>query len=219
MGGVITDGRAVMTERGWAVYTARPDLPNISDDVQVIWQDSRHITQDQRKKAWAIMSDIAEYQGERKEDVYSEQQSRFTLRNLEILQDGLFHLSTATVSTARAFITMLIDIVIEYGIPTKQPLTALCDDLSRYVYSCLINKKCAVCGLKADTHHCQGSTVGMGRNRREMIHEGLELMPLCRAHHMECHNIGQNAFNEKYHLQGVKADKTICKKLGLKYAD
>ena len=214
MCGVITDGRAVMTDRGWAVYTARPDLPNISDDVQVIWQDSRHITQDQRKKAWAIMSDSAEYQGERKEDVYSEQQSRFTLRNLEILQDGLFHLSTATVSTARAFITMLIDIVIEYGIPTKQPLTALCDDLSRYVYSCLINKKCAVCGLKAEIHHVD--TVGMGFDRRSISHIGKKCLPLCREHHNEYHNIGGTAFENKYHLIPVEVDERIAKVYKLK---
>ena len=72
---------------------------------------------------------------------------------------------------------------------------------------------------KAEIHHCEGSTVGMGRNRKTMVHLGLELMPLCREHHGECHNIGQKAFNEKYHLQGIPADEKICKKAGLKYAD
>ena len=214
MGGVITDGRAVMTDRGWAVYTARPDLPNLSDEVQVIWKDSRRITADQRKKAWAIMADIAEYQGECKEDVYSEQQSRFTLRNLEILQDGLFHLSTATVSTARAFITMLIDIVIEYGIPTKRPLAALCDDIPRYVYSCLINKKCAVCGLKAEIHHVD--TVGMGFDRTSISHIGKRCLPLCREHHNEYHMIGGTAFDSKYHLTPIAIDERIAKVYRLK---
>lgn len=219
MSEVITTGRAVWTEKGVAVYTTRPDLPNLSDDVRVLWGDSRSITSEQRRKAWALMTEIAAFQGQSKEETYSEQKTVFTLKHLETLQDGLFRLSTATVSQARAFITMLIDIVIENGIPTKEPLAALCDDISRYVYSCLINRKCAVCGLKADVHHCSGSTVGMGRNRKTMVHLGLMLMPLCRMHHMECHNIGQTAFDEKYHLQGVIADETICKKTGLKYAD
>ena len=72
---------------------------------------------------------------------------------------------------------------------------------------------------KAEIHHRNGSTVGMGRNRKTMIHLGLELMPLCREHHTECHTIGQTAFDEKYHLVGVIADEKICKKAGLKYAD
>lgn len=216
----MTMGRAWDTEtKGVVVQTTRPDLPNLSDEVMVIWQDRRMRTPEQIKKAWALMTEIAAYQGQTKDETYNEQKTAFTLKHLEILQDGLFHLSTATVSTARAFITMLVEIIIEYGIPTREPLYGLCDDIPRYMYACLMNKKCAVCGKKADIHHCHGSTVGMGRNRKTMIHLGLELMPLCREHHGECHNMGQTAFNAKYHLEGVIADEQICKKAGLKYAD
>ena len=220
MSEVMTTGRAWLTDRkGWVVQTTRPDIPNLSDDVMVIWQDNRHITPEQRRKAWALMTEIAAFQGQDKEDTYAEQRSAFTLKHLETLQDGLFHLSAATVTTARAFITMLVEIIIEYGIPTKEPLYGLCDDIERYVYACLMNKKCAVCGKKAEIHHCEGSTVGMGRNRKTMVHLGLELMPLCREHHRECHDNGQTAFNSKYHLIGIPADEKICKKAGLKYAD
>ena len=220
MNEVITPGRAWDTERkGVVVQTTRPDIPNLSDEVLVIWKDKRGITSEQRRKAWALMTEIADYQGQTKDDVYAEQKTAFTLKHLEILQGELFRLSSATVTSARAFITMLIEIIIEYGIPTKEPLYGLCDDIPRYVYACLMNKKCAVCGKKADIHHCEGSTVGMGRNRKTMVHLGLELMPLCREHHGECHSMEQKAFNEKYHLQGITADEKICKKAGLKYAD
>lgn len=220
MNEVITPGRAWDTERnGVVVQTTRPDIPNLSDEVLVVWKDKRGITSEQRRKAWALMTEIADYQGQTKDDVYAEQKTAFTLKHLEILQGELFRLSSATVTMARAFITMLIEIIIEYGIPTKEPLYGLCDDIPRYVYACLMNKKCAVCGKKAEIHHCEGSTVGMGGNRKTMVHLGLELMPLCREHHGECHNIGQKAFNEKYHLQGIPADEKICKKAGLKYAD
>jgi hypothetical protein len=219
MSEVMTYGRAYDYKGGVAVKTTRPPLDNLSDEVMVIWQDNRHITPEQRRKAWALMTEIAAFQGQDKEDTYAEQRSAFTLKHLETLQDGLFHLSTATVTTARAFITMLVEIIIEYGIPTKEPLYGLCDDIERYVYACLMNKKCAVCGRKAEIHHCEGSTVGMGRNRKTMVHLGLELMPLCREHHRECHDNGQTAFNSKYHLIGIPADEKICKKAGLKYAD
>lgn len=219
MSEVMTYGRAWETSKGTVIQTTRPPLDNLSDDVMVIWQDNRHITPEQRRKAWALMTEIAAYQGETKDEVYEEQKTAFTLKHLETLQDGLFHLSTATVTTARAFITVLVEIIIEFGIPTKEPLYGLCDDIQRYVYACLMNKKCAVCGRKAEIHHCEGSTVGMGRNRKTMVHLGLELMPLCREHHRECHDNGQTAFNSKYHLIGIPADEKICKKAGLKYAD
>jgi hypothetical protein len=219
MSEVMTEGRADIMRDGAVVYTTLPPLDHLADDVLVYWHDSRARTLEQIRKAWALMGEIAEYQGQGKDDVYREQSTAFSLKHLEILQGELFHLSTATVSTARTFINLLIEIIIEYGIPTKEPLYGLCDDIERYVYACLMNKKCAVCGKKADIHHCEGSTVGMGRNRKTMIHLGLELMPLCREHHGECHSMGQKAFNEKYHLQGIPADEKICKKAGLKYAD
>ena len=213
MSEVMTYGRAWETSKGVVIQTTRPPLDNLSDDVMVLWQDSRHITPEQRRKAWALMTEIAAFQGQDKEDTYAEQRSAFTLKHLETLQDGLFHLSTATVSTARAFITMLVEIIIEYGIPTKEPLYGLCDDIHRYVYACLMNKKCAVCGKKTELHHVQA--VGMGRNRREIDHIGMQCLPLCREHHEEAHRIGNKAFIDLYHLESIAIDERIAKKYNL----
>jgi hypothetical protein len=217
MSEIITAGRAWDTERkGVVVQTTRPDIPNLSDEVLVLWKDKRGITSEQRRKAWALMTEIADYQGQSKEDVYAEQKTAFTLKHLEILQGELFRLSSATVTSARAFITMLIEIVLEYGIPTKEPLYGLCDDIERYVYACLMNKKCAVCGKKTELHHYDH--VGMGRNRREIDHIGMRAYPLCREHHEEIHLIGERAFDEKYHLIPIEIDQRIAKKYGLKGA-
>lgn len=214
MSEVMTYGRAWETSKGTVIQTTRPPLDNLSDDVMVIWQDNRHITPEQRRKAWALMTEIAAYQGETKDEVYEEQKTAFTLKHLETLQDGLFHLSTATVTTARAFITMLVEIIIEFGIPTKEPLYGLCDDIQRYVYACMMNKKCAVCGRKTELHHYDH--VGMGRNRREIDHIGMRAYPLCREHHEEIHLIGEKAFDEKYHLEPIAIDERIAKKYNLK---
>jgi hypothetical protein len=214
MSEIITPGIAYETPKGCVVRTTRPGVDNLSDEVRVIWQDSRSITAEQRRKAWALMTEIAVFQGQGKDDVYREQSAAFSLKNLETMQGRLFHLSTATVSEARAFITLLIEIIIEYGIPTKEPLYGLCDDLPRYMYACLINKKCAVCGKKAELHHYD--RVGMGRNRNEICHIGMRCLPLCREHHMEAHNIGQTAFDNKYHLEPVAIDENIAKKYRLR---
>ena len=212
----MTTGRAMESPQGVVVYTTRPPVDNLSNEVLVYWQDKRGITSEQRRKAWALMTEIADYQGQTKDDVYAEQKTAFTLKHLEILQGELFRLSSATVTMARAFITMLIEIIIEYGIPTKEPLYGLCDDIPRYVYACLMNKKCAVCGKKTELHHYDH--VGMGRNRHEIDHIGMRAYPLCRDHHEEIHLIGERAFDEKYHLIPIPIDERIAKKYGLKGA-
>lgn len=217
MSEIMTTGRAMESPSGVVVYTTRPPVDNLSDEVLVYWQDSRARTLEQIRKAWALMGEIAEYQGQGKDDVYREQSTAFSLKHLEILQGELFHLSTATVSTARAFINLLIEIILKYGIPTKEPLYGLCDDIERYVYACLMNKKCAVCGKKTELHHYDH--VGMGRNRREIDHIGMRAYPLCRDHHEEIHLIGEKAFDEKYHLVPVAIDQKIAKKYNLKGAE
>ena len=212
----MTTGRVMESPQGVVVYTTRPPVDNLSNEVLVYWQDKRGISSEQRRKAWALMTEIADYQGQSKDDVYAEQKTAFSLKHLEILQGELFRLSSATVSTAKAFITMLIEIILEYGIPTKEPLYGLCDDIERYVYACLMNKKCAVCGKKTELHHVDA--VGMGRNRREIDHIGMRCLPLCREHHDEVHRIGETAFQEKYHLVPIKIDQKIAKKYNLKEA-
>ena len=88
------------------------------------------------------------------------------------------------------------------------------DDIDDYVLACLTQKKCVICGKKADLNHVD--SVGMGRNRDEIIHEGMTVLPLCREHHTEAHTIGRDSFETKYHIHGVEEDKTICRIYGLK---
>jgi hypothetical protein len=214
MSEIITAGIAYETPKGCVIKTTRPAVEHLSDEVRVFWSDNRCISAEQRRKAWALMTEIAAYQGQDKEDVYREQSAAFSIKNFESLQGHLFHLSTATVSEAREFINLLIEIIIEYGIPTKEPLYGLCDDLERYTYACLMNKKCAVCGRKTELHHVDH--VGMGYNRKEINHIGMRCLPLCREHHMEAHNIGQTAFDAKYHLEPIAIDEKIAQKYRLR---
>lgn len=69
------------------------------------------------------------------------------------------------------YIDFLIDFILEHNIGTKCNLSEMAGDIEKYIYSCLMHKRCCVCGKKADLHHVD--RVGMGRNRDEIIHEGL----------------------------------------------
>lgn len=44
------------------------------------------------------------------------------------------------------------------------------------------------------------------------MHEGMEALPLCREHHTQVHSMGQQSFNELYHIEnGIKLDRTLCR--------
>ena len=122
------------------------------------------------------------------------------------------------MSLVAAFQRFLIRFILEWDIPVSFPLYEFADDLTDYIYACLVNRKCAVCGRRADLHHVEH--VGIGRDRDEIIHEGMEVMPLCREHHNEAHTIGQQSFNDKYHFEkGIALDRTLCKIYGLRGAN
>ena len=112
------------------------------------------------------------------------------------------------MTTARLFITYLIDFCILHGVDVGEPLYQLSEDIPRYVWACLMNKRCAVCGRKAELHHVDA--VGMGRNRKEICHVGMRALPLCREHHTEIHNVGQEDFLRRYFLEPVKIDERIA---------
>lgn len=113
------------------------------------------------------------------------------------------------MTTARMFITYLIEFVLEFDVPLKMPLTEVCDDILKAVYACLMHKKCIVCGQKTELHHVD--RVGMGGNRDDMIHIGMECLPLCSDHHREAHDHGDRALMDKYHLEPIKIDEKIAR--------
>ena len=196
--------------------------------------DGRTISAIQRRKIFALVRDIADWATWAKD----KRQYREVLRQLQLLylidstdtesvrhqleyhycdllNINLFSLSTCDVSTARDFISYLIDLVIENDIPCRDSLLNRCDDIDRYLYSCVEHRKCAICGHKADIHEVE--RVGMGRDRRQIHHLGQLVQPLCRQHHCEVDQLGQISFNAKYHLsEGIRLDENLCKKIGWK---
>lgn len=192
--------------------TARQIVNLGTDKVEVRPVDPRCISSEQRKKAYALERDIADWMGDMPLAVHEFMKVDFYLQN----DISFFSLSDCEMTTARLYITFLIDFCIYHGVPTKQPLYAFCDDLEAYVYQCLANRRCAVHNSPyADIHHCTGSRVGMGRDRREVVHEGLKCLPLCRECHNIVHQTGELGFLEKHHLAGISLDNWLCQKLGL----
>lgn len=174
-------------------------------ECEVRLDDGRHISADQRKKIYATMRDISDYTG------YVPDQVKALAKYDFISRTGCnyFSLSNVNMTTAHDFLEYLIEFCIENDIPTLDSLLDRSPDIARYLYVCLRNKKCAICGQKAELHHVDA--VGSGRNRREIVHEGMHVLSLCRRHHSLFHEIGKDSFFNQYHIFGIKLDTYLCK--------
>ncbi len=174
---------------------------------RILLADSRTITAEQRKKIYAMLGELADFVGDFPEIVKKTMKWEFRLQRLEKMAED-FSLSDCSVELASEFIDFLVELIIAWEVPLKTPLIELCEDIRKYVYTCLKYKKCAVCGRNADLHHVD--QVGMGYNRAEIVHEGMRALPLCRKHHTEVHTLGKVDFMEKYHLEPVPLNKELC---------
>lgn len=178
-------------------------------------KDSRPLSDKQRKMCHALMNEIADWSGSERALMKEQLKLDFVIGELGETAERLFSLSNAPMSLVAAFQRFLVRLILEYDVPTKKPMLEYVDDVGDYIYSCLMNKKCCVCGKAAGLHHVE--RVGMGRSRDEIIHEGMEALPLCREHHAEAHTMPDEAFFEKYHLTGgITLDKTLCRIYRLK---
>lgn len=181
-------------------------------EVEITMLDSRPLSDKQRKSCYAMLREIAVWSGYGADEVKDMMKFNFIGSLVEDM--NTFSLSNAPMSLVAAFQTFLARFIVAHDVPTRRPMLEYVDDIDDYVLACLTQKKCVICGKKADLHHCDA--VGMGRDRTEIIHEGMSVLPLCREHHTEIHTIGKADFFKRYHLNGgIEADKTICKIYGL----
>lgn len=185
-------------------------------ECEIRLDDGRTISAQQRKHIYATLRDIADYTGYRMSGKGDLDEIKAVMKYSFIAATGsdYFSLSDCDMTTANEFLNYLIDFCLEHDIPTLDSLLERSPDISRYLYSCLANKRCALCGKKAELHHADH--VGTGRNRKEIMHIGMRAEALCRIHHTECHNTGQQTFYSKHHIYGIKLDKYLCEILKLK---
>jgi len=177
--------------------------------------DNRPLSDKQRKMCYALLREISEYTGQGIDPTKEWMKIKFMTEDLEQTADKLFSLSNAPMSLVCAFQRYLIRFILEWDIPCRFSLLEYADDVADYIYHCLVTKHCCICGMPTDLHHVD--RIGMGRNRNDVIHEGLEVLPLCREHHTEAHTMPDSEFFEKYHIPGgVVMDKTLCRMYGLK---
>jgi hypothetical protein len=179
------------------------------DRVEVGFPDGRSISPAQRAKAYAMLNDISEWAGHTPDFIKRFMKLDFITKRMEALVKHTFSLSTCDVTTAREFISFLIEFCIEHGVPCKLPLYEQAEDIQRYVYACLKFKRCAICGSeRPDLHHWDA----IGRRKRDEIPQiGWPVISLCRLHHQEAESLGKVVFAERYHLEPVALTIELAK--------
>ncbi len=180
-------------------------------NVQMI--DSRKLSDKQRNTCYKLLREIANYSGSDLGSIKEVMKHRFIEDELGEGPDFDFSLSDATMSLACAFEQYLVNFILEFDVPVSFPLLDFVDDVSGYIYACLISRKCCVCGKSADLHHW--TRVGAGRSRKKLDHIGMLAEPLCRGHHIECHTMTKEEFDELYHIRPVEIDERIAEVWGL----
>ena len=177
--------------------------------------DSRPLSDKQRRMCYSLLRAISDETGMGLDPTKNYMKLKFLAEDLEETADKIFSLSNAPMSLVCAFQKFLIHFVLDWDIPCSFSLLEYADDVQDYIYHCLVTKKCCICGRPTDLHHIE--RVGMGRSRVEIIHEGMEALPLCREHHQEAHTMPDEEFFGRYHIPGgIVLDKTLCRLYGLK---
>ena len=171
----------------------------INSEIRI--DDGRVITAEQRKKIFATIKDISLYTGDHPEELRAWLLYDYCIQTGEMP----FSLSNCSISQARDYITFIIDFILREDIPLSDVALNRTDDIDRYLWSCIKYKRCAICGQAGEIHHWDA--VGMGRDRREIDDSQNKKMCLCRKHHGEAHNMGNSAFEKKYHVYGIKYQK------------
>lgn len=175
-------------------YTIRQKLIRC---IELRIDDGRHISSEQRKKAYATIRDIADYTGYLPE----EQKEWLKYYHIQRTGDDYFSLSNCSMDTAREFINTILEYAIENGIPLSESGIERTDDIGRYLYFCLVHKKCAVCGREGEIHH--EDAIGMGNDRRKVDDSGHRKICLCRFHHTIAHQKGIVEFQKSYKVYGI----------------
>ncbi len=165
--------------------------------------DGRTISAEQRKKAHATIGDIAQFTGD-----YPGWMKEW-LKNEFMARTGIpkFSLSDCSMDIAREFISFILEFAIENGIPLSDLAINRTDDIGKYLYACLLHKKCAICGRSGEIHHWDA--IGMGKDRKKYDDSSHRKICLCRNHHTECHQIGRDIFEKRYKVYGIIFKVTI----------
>lgn len=193
-----TDGFRNSLKHGYTAFDVTPHKSDAISDVQ-------------RKKAYAMIHDIADYEG------YPDDIKKISLKEQMRGLTGFksFSLGNCPKDVATAFIAFLVEYCFYYDIPFRFKDLTNTFDTDRQVFLCLLHKRCTVCGATENIEINHEDAVQNGNNRRHIDHREHRIEALCHFHHFEYHTLGQQSFYNKYHFHGIKPNNELATRLKL----
>lgn len=191
------DGTYSVVATGVELETSHTELIDngytVNADVTV--PDNKLLTNDQRKKIFALCRDIELYWGEPVEAL----RQRFQTE-LEIMNGyDRISLRDCTKRIASELIELIVAFMFHHQVPMRVETSELLQGEKAMLYWATVNRNCVICGSPgSDLAHYE--TVGRGMNRKTMNHHGKHVLALCRKHHNQQHDIGVKSFDDLYHL-------------------
>lgn len=161
--------------------------------VEMRIDDGRAISNRQRRAIFAIIKDMAKHTGHVDDSEYLRKNlmMSFMVETGEMLES----LQHCSMTTAKEFITYLLKICYKYDINISKNSITLSDDIDLHMYLSTLYRKCSACAVPgAMIHHCTGSRVGAGNDRRKIIDIGRYIMPLCAKCHGLIHTMSEKDF-------------------------
>lgn len=182
----------------------------------VDWElaDTRRVRKKQRRLFFALLNDIVDHfvvPQDFLKDMFYLQYQYYTGKEISLADH-----TRSSVTDANVLIELVIDFMFEWHVPFAKGYELLPKEEQYFIYQCCRHRVCLVCGLPADIHHTD--TVGMGVDRNKVDHTQHRVLPLCRTHHQNYHQLGPEKFAELYHVpvNGIKLDEETLKKINVR---
>ena len=160
------------------------------------------INHEQRKKIYALLNDIDSFTGQGVESI--KKQMKFQAAqsdNYESIRD-MFSLSDCDKDVASEFIEFLIDFCFQHGIELSEDPKELFDHIEKYIYYCLKNKVCCICGKEAEVYSVDNIKIKKGSSKTNNI--DYMKVPLCSPHYTKANTVGWQSFSDEYKIKGIK---------------
>lgn len=161
--------------------------------------DRRNITAKQRQRISRNIKDISDHLG------YGWYEGMVELlRDFSGMAGQTYtHFENMSQTEAGAFIDYLLEFIFRFDVSLNESIFMRIGEVDRYLWLCLKYRRCVITGSPADIHHCTGSRIGMGGNRKTTSNIGRKLIALSRDWHTRVHAEGEVGIFEKYRIYGI----------------
>lgn len=169
------------------------------------------VTEEQRKKAWVLITDIAEGTnrwGRLRDAVHKEMKQMFCEQNYI----NRFSLSNCSRATATKYIEFLISYILKNNISSSVLDEDFDDSTAKMLYARFMSGKCMICDEDCTRYYVDDS-VKLELTPPEKLENGDKIYCLCDKHGDYLEKKGKNIFDQVYIIEPLNVSDNMLAKL------